>query len=78
MPSAEDILDVILEKDKYLRLAHYLLKNREDWNDGYSYAESGLNGFDVETETDKLIEDDNFDTRDYIKLRDELVLKLKS
>jgi hypothetical protein len=52
----DELLDVILEKDKYLRLGHYLLKNREDWNDGYSYAECGLNSFVVETEEDKEIE----------------------
>lgn len=51
-----EILDVILEKDKYLRLGHCLLKNREDWNDGYSYAECGLNGFDATTEEDSIIE----------------------
>lgn len=50
-----DLLDKILEKDKYLRLGHYLLKNREDWNDGYSYAECGLGGFNIESEEDKLI-----------------------
>jgi hypothetical protein len=55
IPDASEILDVILEKDKYLRLAHYLLKNREDWNDGYSYAECGLNGFEVETDVDHKI-----------------------
>ena len=53
--SERDLLDVILEKDKYLRLGHYLLKNREDWNDGYSYAENGLNGFIVESDEDGLI-----------------------
>jgi hypothetical protein len=58
IPNAREILDVILEKDKYLRLAHYLLKNREDWNDGYSYAESGLSGFNIETEADQLIYDE--------------------
>ena len=53
--SERDLLDTILEKDKYLRLGHYLLKNREDWNDGYSYAKCGLGGFNIESEEDKLI-----------------------
>lgn len=53
--SEHDLLDAILEKDKYLRLGHYLLKNREDWNGGYSYAENGLGGFNIESEEDKLI-----------------------
>lgn len=46
------ILDNILSKDKYLRLAYYLEQNRNDWNDGYDYAETGLNGFTVETDED--------------------------
>jgi hypothetical protein len=52
LPSADDLLDAILNKNKYLYLAHYLSLNRDDWNDGYSYAETGLNGFSVETEED--------------------------
>jgi hypothetical protein len=54
----EDIMDKIIEKDKYLKLAHYLEKNRGDWNDGCSYAESGLNDFNIETELDQKIYDD--------------------
>lgn len=54
MASARDILDVLLSKDKYLCLAHYLQLNRGDWNDGYYYAEQGLQGFDIVT-----IEDEN-------------------
>jgi len=52
----EELLDKVLEKDKYLRLGHFLLKNREDWNEGCHYAECGLNGFIVETAEDKEIE----------------------
>lgn len=57
-PDAEfdDILDALLMKDKYLSLAHYLQKNRGDWNDGYSYAETGLGYFTVETPEDIKIE----------------------
>lgn len=53
-----DILDAIIEKDKYLRLAHYLEKNRGDWSSGCDYAETGLEGFSIETETDQAIYDD--------------------
>lgn len=54
------LLDVILDKNKYLRLAHYLLKNREDWNDGCSLAESGLSTFSMETPLDEDIYDTLF------------------
>lgn len=53
-----DVLEKILSKDKYLHLSHYLNANRNDWNDGPSYAEIGLEGFSVETETDKEIFDE--------------------
>lgn len=46
--SVWDIREAILSKDKYLRLAYWLERNRGDWNDGYSYAETGLDGFVVE------------------------------
>lgn len=54
----DDVLDAILKKNKYLRLAHYLLKNRNDWNDGPDYARTGIDGFKVETDTDKEIADE--------------------
>lgn len=59
-PTAEfrDVLDVLLDKNKYLCLAYWLEQNRNDWNDGYSFAESGLYSFKIETETDQLIHDD--------------------
>ena len=50
------ILDTILSKNKYLYLAHYLEQNRNDWSDGASYAEVGLESFFVEDEIDSLIE----------------------
>lgn len=53
---SDEIMDAILDKNKYLRLAHYLYKNREDWNDGSSYAQCGLNGFNAVTKEDKEIE----------------------
>jgi hypothetical protein len=48
-----DLLEVILNKNKYLRLAHYLEANRSDWTEGHSYAENGLSGFNVESELDQ-------------------------
>lgn len=51
----DDVVDHIISKDKYLYLAHYMEKNRGDWNDGYSYAEEGLDNFTVETDIDSKI-----------------------
>lgn len=51
-----DCMYAILAKNKYLHLAHYLQKNRGDWSDGYDYAETGLNGFVLESSTDREIE----------------------
>lgn len=48
----DDILEIILSKNKYLMLGHFLLMNRNDWNDGYSYVEYGLSKFDAETDID--------------------------
>jgi hypothetical protein len=45
----------IVSKNKYLCLAYWLEQNRNDWNDGYSFAETGLDSFTIETETDELI-----------------------
>lgn len=53
----EDLLYAVIGKNKYLHLAHYLRKNRGNWNDGCSYAETGLLGFEVETEQDQKIYD---------------------
>lgn len=55
IPTPDDILDQLLEKDKYLKLAHFLLKNRNDWNDGPSYAKQGLNSFPEENGLDEFI-----------------------
>ena len=49
------LFDAIVESDKYLLLAHYMQANRNDWNDGPSRAQYGLNGFSVETEVDREI-----------------------
>lgn len=53
-----NILNIILSKDKYLRLGHYLLKNREDWNDGPDYAQQGLDGFEISDKVDQMIYED--------------------
>ena len=51
-----ELLCLILSKNKYLYLAHYLEQNRNDWSDGASYAETGLEGFVVSDEIDSAIE----------------------
>lgn len=53
--SDEEILTEILERNKYLHLAHYLQANRNDWTDGYDYAEQGLERFDIECAFDKAV-----------------------
>lgn len=53
-----EILSAILEKDKYLRLAYYLEKNRNDWSDGPDYATAGIDSFEVDTSVDELIFDE--------------------
>lgn len=52
---ADDVLEVILSKDKYLRLAYWMRRNRGDWNEGCSYARTGVRGFAIESEQDKAI-----------------------
>lgn len=46
-----EVLNQLIEQNKYLYLAHYLMKNRGDWNDGYSYAETGLRYFTAFSQT---------------------------
>lgn len=55
--SVSEILSAIIEKNKYLFLAHWMQENRLDWNDGPSSARTGLDGFSVETEEDQKIYD---------------------
>lgn len=50
-----DILNIILSKNKYLHLGHFLLKNRGDWSDGTDYAETGLRAFKVDNMVDQAI-----------------------
>lgn len=49
------VLNAIISKNKYLYLAHHLEVNRNDWSDGYDYAERGLDGFTIETLEDEEI-----------------------
>lgn len=53
----KDILETILDKNKYLKLGHALEQNRNDWNDGTWYAEQGLNEFKIEGDLDQEIQD---------------------
>jgi hypothetical protein len=55
MPNVHEMTEAILSKDKYLYLAHYLQQNRNDWSDGYDYAEIGLRGFKIEGDLDREI-----------------------
>lgn len=52
-----DVLRSIIDKNKYLFLAHWMQENRLDWNDGPDSARIGLDGFMVETEEDQKIYD---------------------
>lgn len=51
----DQLLETIINKNKYLKLAHYLEQNRSDWNNGSWYAECGLENFKIETDLDKEI-----------------------
>ena len=53
-----DLLEEVINKNKYLRLAYYLEKNRNDWNYGCRYALIGLIEFKVESDKDQEIYDD--------------------
>ena len=55
---AHDILNQLLEKNKYLRLSHFLEKNRGDWSDGCDYAVCGLDNFTVANAIDKKIDEE--------------------
>lgn len=48
----DDIREAIFSLDKYLRLAHFLYENREDWNEGPSLALQGLSQFNAVSELD--------------------------
>lgn len=52
-----DVLERILNQNKYLDLAYAMQRNRSDWNDGCDYTESALGRFKVETDVDQQIVD---------------------
>lgn len=56
--SWKELNEAIIDRNKYLRLAHCLEANRNDWTDGYSYAESGLSNFVTKSDLDNKIYDD--------------------
>lgn len=49
------VLESILNKCKYLYLAHAMKKTRDDWRDGCYMVEKALNSFNVESDTDNNI-----------------------
>lgn len=61
---ADEVLETLLKRNKYLRLAHYLRRNRGDWNDGYEFARIGLRNFTVETDVDRAIKEEISDLAD--------------
>ncbi len=54
----EDLLEIVISKNKYLNLAYYLERNRGDWSNGCNYAIIGLHNFKIENELDQKIYDD--------------------
>lgn len=59
LPASDDwsnVLEAILSKNKYLRLAYFLSLNRGDWSDGCDYAERGIAKFKIESEEDRAID----------------------
>jgi len=57
-PEGYDILEAMGKKNKYFHLAYWLQRNRSNWNEGPSHAQTGLHGFTVETPEDQEIYDD--------------------
>ena len=51
----DELVELMCKKDKYLGLAYALEQNRNDWSDGYSYAERGLDDFEAATPEDHRI-----------------------
>ncbi|RPK31787.1 hypothetical protein [Paenibacillus xylanexedens] len=56
--SWSELNEAIIDRNKYLRLAHSLEMNRNDWTEGYSHAECGLNSFTTESDLDRKIYND--------------------
>lgn len=55
--SLSAVQDAMFDSDKYLALAHALYKNREDWNDGPHFAQTGLDRFIISSPHDQEIYD---------------------
>jgi hypothetical protein len=55
---ADQFLKFLLQKNKYLRLAFWLERNRGDWNEGPTYALHGLDQFSIESNLDQEIYND--------------------
>lgn len=52
---SDEILDAILAQSPHLKFAHWLYRNRTDWNDGTYYAKIGINGFSPADDRDRAI-----------------------
>lgn len=62
----QDVIQTLLDKCKYLKLAHYLSKNRNDWSDGPYYASIGLDSFSIDNDEDRKIYDSvNYNIKDW-------------
>lgn len=53
--TSRDVMFAILAKDKYLRLAYWLERNRSDWSEGCDFARTGLDEFECDSEDDNAI-----------------------
>jgi hypothetical protein len=54
----DDLLEVVLQKDKYLKLAYSMEATRNDWSDGFYKVENAISNFNVETDEDSWIYED--------------------
>ena len=54
--AVDELIGLLVYKNKYLALAHWLMKNREDWTDGYHIAQYAIERFVSETDQDREIE----------------------
>jgi hypothetical protein len=51
--TSDEVFEAVLSADKYLNLAYWLQRNRNDWSDGPTYADIGLRSFGTGLETDQ-------------------------
>lgn len=52
---ADEVLQAILSKDKYLNLAHAMAAVRYDWNDGPGAVSNALGSFEVVSDEDRAV-----------------------